>query len=291
MTDIGRRLAIGMLVASVSALPLCPVGVAAAEVCHYTGSTDYDGHVAVTTNVSKSDGLTRVDVAGMFEATTMFWLHIHYLLEEVSTWRDGELQSIAVNSRYLIGDHVVRQSWDDFHRDSDGLRAYRVQGKTLADFRRQHPKFGQHWDPTAFGQPWMRDYQSASPERRPDLDFTGSPLPSGLRSPLALAFYWVRWLPRGEQSVPIFLPGFKKDRFMDLPIVAVPSPGGAMWQAPLRHSAFSEKPVSVATAQISPDRHLLRLAFDVHGSRGSGRGLITDDGCDGQPVVPTDIRQ
>ena len=291
MTDIGRRLAIEMMVASVSTLPLCPVAAAAAEVCRYTGSTDYDGHVAVTTDVSESDGVTRVDVAGMFEATTMFWLRIHYLLEEVSTWRDGELQSIAVNSRYLIGDHVVRQSWDDFHRDSDGLRAYRVQGKTLADFRRQHPKFAQHWDPTAFGQPWVRDYQLASPERRPDLDFTGSPLPSGLRSPLAMAFYWVRWLPRGEQSVPIFLPGFKKDRFVDLPIVAVPSSGGAVWQSPLRHSAFSERPVSVATAHISPDRHLLRLAFDVHGSRGSGRGLITEDGCDGKPVVPTDMRQ
>jgi hypothetical protein len=165
VTDIGRRLAIGMLVASISALPIGPMGASAAEVCHYTGSTDYDGHVAVTTNVSESDGVTRVDVVGMFEATTMFWLHVHYLLQEVSTWRDGELQSIAVNNRYLIGDHVVRQSWDDFHRDSDGLRAYRVQGKTLADFRRQHPKFAQHWDPAAFGRPWVRDYQAALPER------------------------------------------------------------------------------------------------------------------------------
>jgi hypothetical protein len=105
-----------------------------------------------------------------------------------------------------------------------------------------------------------------------------------------MAFYWVRWLSRGEQSVPIFLPGFKKDRFVDLPIVAVPSSGGAVWQAPLRHSAFSEKPVSVATAQISADRHLLRLAFEVHGSRVSGKGLITEIGCDGKPQVPTDRR-
>jgi hypothetical protein len=218
VTDIGRRLAIGMLVASIFALPIGPMGASAAEVCHYTGSTDYDGHVAVTTNVTESDGVTRVDVVGMFDATTMFWLHIHYLLEEVSTWRDGELQSVAVNSRYLVGDHVVRQSWDHFHRTSDGLLAYRVQGKTLADFRRQHPKFVQHWDPAAFGQPWIGDYQLASPERRPDLDLAGSSLPQGVRSPLAMAFYWVRWLPRGEQSVPIFLPGFKKDRFVNLPI-------------------------------------------------------------------------
>ncbi len=77
MTDIGRRLAIGMLVASVFALPLGLMGASAAEVCRYSGSTDYDGHVAVTTNVSESDGVTRVDIVGMFEGTTMFWLHIH----------------------------------------------------------------------------------------------------------------------------------------------------------------------------------------------------------------------
>jgi hypothetical protein len=290
VTGIGRRLAIGTLVASVAAVPLCAMAASAAEVCRYSGSTDYDGHVAVTTDVTELDGVTRVDAIGAFEATTMFWLHVHYLLEEVSSWRDGELQSVAVNSRYLIGDHVVRQSWDDFHRAPDGLQAYRVQGKTLADFRRQHPKFAQHWDPATFGQQWLRDYQLASPERRPDLDLTDSPLPSGLRSPLAMAFYWIRWLPRGEQTVPVFLPGFKKERLVNLPIVVVPSSGGTIWQAPLRHSAFSESPISVATAQISPDRHLLRLAFDVHGSRGSGRGLITEDGCDGKPVVPTEGR-
>jgi hypothetical protein len=44
--------------------------------------------------------------------------------------------------------------------------------------------------------------------------------------------------------------------------------------APLRYSAFSERPVSIATARTSPDGHLLQLAFEVHGLRGSGRGLI-----------------
>jgi hypothetical protein len=45
--------------------------------------------------------------------------------------------------------------------------------------------------------------------------------------------------------------------------------------APLRYSAFSERPVSIATARTSPDGHLLQLAFEVHGLRGSGRGLDT----------------
>ena len=130
MIGISRRLAIGMLVASVAVARLFTMAASAAEICHFTGSTDYDGHVAVRTNVTESDGVTRVDAIAKFEATTMFLFRIHYLLEEVSTWRDGELQSIAVNSRYLVGDRVVRQSWDNFNRGSDGLRAYRVQGKT-----------------------------------------------------------------------------------------------------------------------------------------------------------------
>ena len=220
----------------------------------------------------------------------MFLFRIHYLLEEVSTWREGELQSIAVNSRYLVGDRVVRQSWDHFHRGSDGLLAYRIQGKTLADLRRQHPKFAQHWDPAAFGQPWIGDYQSASPERRPDLIYrfaaaVGAAFSS--RDGVLLGQMVATW--RADRAgVPS---GFKKERLGDLPIVAVPSSGGTVWQAPLRHAAFTEKPVSVATAQISPDRYLLRLALEVHGSDGSGRGLITEDGCDGKPVVPADRRQ
>ena len=97
-----------------------------------------------------------------------------------------------MNSRYLIGNHIVRQQWDYFQRGADGLQAYRVQAKTLADFRRRHPGFIQHWDPATFGQPWLDDYPAVSPERRIDLDLKGAPLPSALRPPLAMAFYWVR---------------------------------------------------------------------------------------------------
>ena len=284
MTKIGKSWIAGMLLVLPAVAALCAVGASAAEVSRFTGSTDYDGRVVVTTDVTESDGITRIDVAGDFEATTMLWFRIHYLLEEVSTWRGGELQSVSMNSRYLLGDHVVRQSWDDFRRGGDGLQAYRVQGKTLADFRLKHPGFARHWDPATFGQPWLRDYPSAPPERRADLDLTRAP--AGLRSPLALAFYWIRWLPRGEQTVPVFLPGFKQERLVELPIAGVPSSGGIVWRAPLRYPTFDATPVSFATARISADRHLLQLAVEVHGSRGSGRGLIAEDGCTGNPVVP-----
>jgi hypothetical protein len=66
---------------------------------------------------------------------------MHYLLEEVSIWREGQLENVAVNSRYLLGHRIVRQQWDDFRRSAEGMQAERVQAKTLADFRRQHPGF------------------------------------------------------------------------------------------------------------------------------------------------------
>jgi len=286
---VRKSAATGMLVALV--VQLCRVDASGAEVCHFTGASDYDGHVAVTTDVAAADSITRVDVAGTFEATTMFWLHIRYLIEEVSTWRNGELETVAVNSRYLVGDHIVRQQWDYFDRGADGLQAHRVQGKTFADFRRDHPGFAQHWDPATFGQAWLHDYHLASPKRRTDLDLKDLPPPSGLRSPLAMAFYWVRWLPRGNQDVPVFLPGFKSERLLHLKIEAASSSDGTVLRAPLRYSAFSETPVSIATARTSPDGHLLQLAFEVHGSRGSGRGLILQDGCDGTPMAPPKQRQ
>jgi hypothetical protein len=46
VTGMGGQLTEGLLVATVAVVPLCSMGVSA-EVCHYTGPTDYDGHVAV----------------------------------------------------------------------------------------------------------------------------------------------------------------------------------------------------------------------------------------------------
>lgn len=281
-------MAAGLLVAGVAAACLCPHDALAGEVCRFAGTTDYDGHVAVTTDVSATEGLTRVDVAVTFEATGMGWFGVHYLMEEISTWRAGEIQSVAVNSRYLLGEHIVRQQWDDFQRGPGGLQGRRVQAKTLDDFRLKHAGFAEHWDPVTFGRPWLRDYPSAGPERRPDLDLMGAPLPSGLRPPLAMAFYWVRFLPPGSQDVPVFLPGFKANRLAELPVMAAPWADGVLWQTQLRHPSLSESPASTATAWVSPDRHLLQLAFELHLWLGSGRGLIRQQGCEGAPVVPAD---
>lgn len=250
----------------------------AREVCRYSGTTDYDGHVDVRSDIDTADGVTTVDVAVRFEATTWLWLHYHYLVEEISTWRGGEIQSVAVNNRALVGSHIVRQQWDVFQRGPAGLEGRRVQSKSLGEFRRKHPGFVQHWDPARFGDAWLQDYAGAGAERRPDLDVA---VVAGLRTPLALAFYWVLLMPGGRQEVPVFLPGFKADRRMELPVAAGPWGSGMTFQATLRHPALSEKPASTVTAWALADHHLQQATFELHGPNGTARGLIHSEDCGG----------
>nr|WP_294508606.1 hypothetical protein [uncultured Rhodopila sp.] len=218
-----------------------------------------------------------------FEATWMWFFHFRYLVQEISTWRANRMQSLAVNTRYLAGDRIVRQQWDAFERSPDGLQARRVQAKTLADFRRRHPGFVQHWDPATFGSPWLQDYPAASPERRADLDLKALPLPEGLSSPLAMAFYWVRWMPRGAEQVPVFLPGFKADKLVDVPVTADAS---GVRRASLHYPGLSRSPASIATAVTAADGRLLQLAFDVHEPGESAHGVVHQEGCQGAPVRP-----
>jgi hypothetical protein len=219
-----------------------------------------------------------VDVTVIFDATMMVWVHIHYLVEEISTWRDGELLSVAVNNRSFTGDRTIRQQWDAFSRTATTLLAHRVQAKTLEDFRRLHPGFVQHWDRATFGEPWLQDFPAAPPERRPDLDL--SPLPNHLSTPFAMAFYGVRHLSRSVQAVTVFLPGFKTDKLVDLAITPTPLAGGIVWNVPLHTTWLSPVAASSATAWTSPDGHLKKLAFELHGSAGSGRGQIEQQDCE-----------
>jgi hypothetical protein len=258
----------------------------AGEVCRYVGTTDYDGKVDVTTTVAAAGETTSVDVVVVFSASTMPWFPLHYLVEERSTWRGGALDDLAANTRYSVGAHIVRQQWDYFRRGPDGLRAYRVEGKTGEKFEREFPRFAPHWDVAAFGAPWLHDFQSGSPKRRPDLDLAGEAVGATLRTPFAMAFYWVRWLPRGGTDADIFLPGFKTDKLVHLSISSAASSHATTWRAPLHYVALSETPPSSASAVVSPDGHLARLAFELHGSAGSAQGLISQQGCEGEAVMP-----
>jgi hypothetical protein len=280
-----------LLLASIAAMMLGMDARSDAEACRFAGTTDPSGKVAVTADVTGTNNTTQVDIAATFETTTMFWFPIHYLVEEVSIWRSGELETVGVNTRYLVGSHIVRQTWDLFKRDRDGMQGYRVQAKSRTDFQRRHPGFARHWDPSTFGQSWLDDYSAASPERRADLDLTTSPVSSNLLSPLALAFYWVRWLPPGALDKAVFLPGFKADKLVDVPMTAAAWNGGTVWRTHLRYPVLSKAPPSIATAWMLADRHLLQLALDLHEPRGAGSGTLTQEGCDGPPVVPNKAPQ
>jgi hypothetical protein len=254
---------------------------AAAELCRYAGATDYAGHLALTTTATSHNDTTTVDVTADFEATSMIFVHLHYLVEEISLWRGGVMHQVAMNTREAVNGHVVRQLWDRFLRSGQTLQGQRVQGKTLADFVRKHPGFATHWNSADFARPWLDDFAQGAPERRPDLDF--GPAPPGLRSPLALAFYWVRFLPPGGANIPVFMPGFKTDKSLEVQISSATTASGTVLRAPLRYDWFSPTPVSTVAARISPDHHMQILAFDVHGARGAARGAIHQEFCAGTP--------
>jgi hypothetical protein len=132
--------------------------------------------------------------------------------------------------------------------------------------------------PASFGGAWLRDYTAAGPERRPDLDLPRAAMSPGqwpgLCTPLAMAFYWTRWLPLRGQVVPVCLPGFKRDARVDLavaPVAAPPTGVWQLWRAPLGHPALSADARSEADAWVSADRRLLALAFDLHARHGATR--------------------
>lgn len=277
------RLRVPALLAALPlAAPLLPNPAGAAEVCRYEGTASHSGHVAVRTEASSAGGLVTVDAT--LALTASMWLFdVQYLMQETSTWRGGEVQGIAVNTRYSLDGRIKRQQWDVWARSPAGLEARRIQGKSLDDMARQHPGFAAHWPVAAFGQPWLQDWERAAPDRRPDLDLR--PAPPGVRPPLALAFYWSRWLPRAGGGVPVFLAGFKRDALAGIAFGAAAADGGGeVWRGPLRHAALGVRPASTVAAWVSADAHLQQLAFDVHAPLGSGEGVVRALGCTGTAV-------
>src|SRR6202044_490730 len=79
--------AIRLLLTCMSAAPPCTAEASASEVCRFGGTTDGAGHVAITTDVAAMNGVTRIEVEMTFETTGMFWLPLHYLVNEISTWQ------------------------------------------------------------------------------------------------------------------------------------------------------------------------------------------------------------
>jgi hypothetical protein len=256
------------------------------ETCQFSGETNYAGRLEVVADSRIAGDRTEVDVRLELNVSPLPLIHTHYVMEEISSWRRDGIRQVAVNDRYSFDGHIVRQQWDVYNRVADGLQAFRVQGKRPGEFRRQHPDFMQFWDRGMFGKPWLDRYPYSVGTRRPDLDLHHDP--ALVRTPLALAFYWIRWLPRQGSVVPLFLPGFKEQNLVDLPIGPLPdreagpdpSHGGRSgWRAPIEYPYLSPTQPSVALAWTSSDRHVLQLAFDLHGVEHGARGSVHEDWC------------
>lgn len=271
-----------LLVVAVSVVMLA--GRSEAETCRFSGTTDYGGRLDITAQSTTVAGRTLVDVRLELNASPLPLVHTHYVMQEISTWRPDGIEQVAVNDRYSFDGHIVRQQWDVYDRADDGLHAFRVQGKRSAEFARQHPDFVQFWNPGMFGRPWLPQYPYSTQARRPDLDLHADP--SRVRTPLALAFYWLPRLPLQGAVVPLFLPGFKEQKLVELAIGPSPQSGpGAPsgWKAPIQYPYLSPTRPSTASALTSSDRHVLQLVFDLHGVEHSARGVIHADGCKAQP--------
>lgn len=257
---------------------------AGAETCQFSGKTSYGGRLGVAAESRIVGERREIDVRLELNATPLPFIHTHYVMEEISSWRRDGIERVAVNDRYSFDGHIVRQQWDVYNRVADGLQAFRVQGKRSGEFQRQHPDFVQFWDPGMFGKPWLDHYPYSIGTRRPDLDLHHDP--SAVRTPLALAFYWIGWLPRQGSVVPLFLPGFKEQKLVDLPINPTPdrlAAGQSGWKAPIEYPYLSLTRPSVAMAWTSSDRHLLQLAFDLHGVEHGARGIVHEDWCRSGP--------
>lgn len=251
------------------------------EICEYAGRTNYSGAVSVRAEVSPAQNETGVRVALRFTARFMMIFEVEYLAEEISHWRNGELQSVALNTRYLVNNRIIRQQWDDFDRGKDGFAAYRVQGKNGEDFRRRYPAFSRYWSPSMFGQPWLAEYQLARPERRPDLDLSKQAIAAGLRSPLSFAFYWIRTLRPVSQTVPVFLPGNKRQSRVDLSVTPPEAESGLrVWHIPIHFEAFRTSKDSQAMAWISPSQQVEQIAFYVSNQSGTGSGVLRKLKCE-----------
>jgi len=269
--------------ALVAAILMTATSAWAEEVCRYTGTTSHSGEGKVQTKASASGGEIMVDVATWLSARSFGLINWRYLYQEISTWRGEELRSVAVNHRYSVMGTIRRQQWDVFNRTPDGMIGYRVQAKTLSDFQTKHAGFVRHWDPATFGQNWLPDYQSAGPERRADLDLPGAAMPPTLGTPMALAFYWVRWADQNGRDVKVFLPGFKKNARVDVRVNSLGVEAGGLlhFRSTMRHPQLSETETSTGDAWVSSDHRLTRVSFEAHGDHGSARGELRLESCRG----------
>lgn len=217
----------------------CPGG-ACKETCSYDGDSSYSGNMKLRTKFERRADETTVRTFVDFSARYLFW-RIRYLIDErdVLDSTTGRLKQLDLNIRYLVNDSVKRQMWDRFRvgwGDAAGqgrmVQAWRIQGKRQEDFKRDHPTYTHHWDPSQFGDDWFLDYDGGSPVRRADMDIPDFPM--NMVSPLLMSFFGSRFL---DPSVPydfqLFLGSDKADKTSPNHMVGRAGGGTAKWSSSL----------------------------------------------------------
>jgi hypothetical protein len=113
-------------------------------------------------------------------------------------------------------------------------------------------------------------------------------MPPGVGPPLALAFYWSRWIGPDGQKVAVFLPGFKRDSRADISVVSlgIDGDGTRHFRSTVRHPQLSRDEASVGDAWIAADHRLTRVTFDAHGASGNAQGDVRLERCQGDAAAP-----
>ena len=81
----------------------------------------------------------------------------------------------------------------------------------------------------------------------------------------------------------MFLPGYKKDKRVDL-VIAAATPqrdGQQLWNTSVRYPGLSMTKASTAQARVSMDGHLLQLEGTVQSDNLSAYGVIRQETCNG----------
>lgn len=238
-----------------------------AATCNYTGTSSYNGQIAATvTDTETASGLV-INVLLRLDATPWHLWPVQFLIQEQSTYRNNTLQSVAVNGRWTSNGTIRRQYWDLLTPGPAGFEAYRIQVKRQSDLQRRNVPFAQYWNPTTFAQPWEQTFTQSTPDRRPDLDLPTNQRVPGLKTPLALAFYWSRQpLPR---TIPIFLPGWKHDARL----TGTLAQSGPKTRLTVAYPAL--EPTSYIEAAQNP--HTLHLQAET--TAGNGEATLTQTKC------------
>ena len=241
----------------------------AEETCRYAGTTSYSGQVTVETKAVDRERRDhgRCRRLGQRPVVRDHRLAISYTKKSAPGGTASSVRSRSIIVTASLGS-IRRQQWDLFNRTPEGMTAYRVQAKTLADFQTKHPGFVSHWDPATFGRPWLPDYAAAPPERRADLDLPRAAMParpwdavgagvllgamggSGQRGPF-------RYSCQGSRKTPGSTSRSSRSAWR-------PTDLRACSRSTVRHPQLSETEVSTGDAWISPD-HRLRPG-DVRGA-------------------------